>query len=181
MGIGVRQLVTHYSWIGHVMRARQVRGRGGRVGSVTSSGVDRRRGRSRVSGSHSTLSVSHHAPYRTHGPGRKPDVNGMWSEIILAFLALATGFLVIGDFARTQDEILPDHANETPHDVRPRMAADTRGSRPAPFLREPADVHDVAPARRVESIGQVGHGHPYSPTGPSPAHQPSRRGLQDSP
>ncbi len=34
MGIGVRQLVTHYSWIGHVMRARQVRGRG--VGLVPS-------------------------------------------------------------------------------------------------------------------------------------------------
>jgi signal transduction histidine kinase len=61
------------------------------------------------------------------------------------------------------------------------MAADTRGSRPGPFLREPADVHDVAPARRVESIGQVGHGHPYSPTGPSPAHQASRRGLKDWP
>jgi signal transduction histidine kinase len=105
----------------------------------------------------------------------------MLSEIILAVLTLATGFLVIGDFARTRDEILPDHANETPHDVRPRMAADTRGSRPGPFLREPADVHDAAPARRVESIGPVGHGHPYSPTGPSPAHQASRRGLKDWP
>ena len=105
----------------------------------------------------------------------------MFSEIILAVLALAIGFLVIVDFARTRDEILPDHANETPHDVRPRMAADTRGSRPGPFLREPADVHDAAPARRAESIGPVGRDHPHSPGGPSPAHKTSRRGLKDWP
>jgi signal transduction histidine kinase len=105
----------------------------------------------------------------------------MLSEIILAVLALATGFLVIGDFARTRDEILPDHANETPHDAWPRMAADTRGSRPGPFLRDPADVHDAAPARRAESIGPVGHDHPYSPNGPSPAHKTPRRGLKDWP
>jgi signal transduction histidine kinase len=105
----------------------------------------------------------------------------MFSEIILGVLALATGVLVIGDFARTRDEILPDYANETPHDVRPRMAADTRGSRPGPFLREPADVHDAAPARRAESIGPVGHDHPYSPNGPSPAHKTPRRGLKDWP
>jgi HAMP domain-containing protein len=154
-------------------------GKAGRVGSVTRSAVDRRRGRSRGSGSHSTLSVSHYAPYRTHGAGRRPDVNGMLSEIILAVLALATGFLVIGDFARTRDEILPDHANETPHDAWPRMAADIRGSRPGPFLREPADVHDAAPARRAESIGPVGHDHPYSPNGP--AHKTPRRGLKDWP
>ncbi len=49
-------------------------GKGGRVGSVTRSAVDRSRGRSRGSGSHSTLSVSHHAPYRTHGHARRPDV-----------------------------------------------------------------------------------------------------------
>ena len=105
----------------------------------------------------------------------------MFSEIILSVLALATGFLVIVDFARTRDEILPNHANETPHDVRPRLAADTRGGRPGQFLREPADVHDAAPARRAESIGPVGRDHPYSPSGPSPAHKTSRRGLKDWP
>ena len=61
------------------------------------------------------------------------------------------------------------------------MATDTRGSRPGPFLREPADVHDAAPARRAESIGPVGHDHPHSPGGPSPAHKTSRRGLKDRP
>jgi signal transduction histidine kinase len=105
----------------------------------------------------------------------------MWSEIVLAVLALGTGFLVIGDFARTRHEILPEHANETPHDVRPRMVADTRSSRPGAFLREPADVHDAGPARRAESIGPVRRDHPYSPTGPSPAHTASRRGLKDWP
>ena len=105
----------------------------------------------------------------------------MLSEIILAVLALATGFLVIGDFARTRNEILPEHANEMPHDFRPRMAADTRVSRPGAFLREPAAVHDAGPARRAESIGPVGHDRPYSPAGSSPAHQTPRRGLKDWP
>ena len=105
----------------------------------------------------------------------------MWSEIVLAVLALGTGFLVTADFVRTRDEILPEHANETPHDLRPRMAADTRGSHPGPFLREPADMHDAGLARRAESIGPAGHGHPHSPAGPSPAHQASRRGLKDWP
>jgi signal transduction histidine kinase len=61
------------------------------------------------------------------------------------------------------------------------MAADTRGSRPGPFLREPADVYDAGPPRRAESIGPVRHDHPYSPTSPSPAHKTSRRGLKDWP
>jgi signal transduction histidine kinase len=105
----------------------------------------------------------------------------MLSEIILTVLALATGFLVIGDFARTRNEILPEHANERPHDFRPRTAADTRVSRPGAFLREPAAVHDAGPARRAESIGPVGHDRPYSPAGSSPAHQTPRRGLKDWP
>jgi signal transduction histidine kinase len=105
----------------------------------------------------------------------------MLSEIILAVLALATGFLVIGDFARTRNEILPEHAIEMPHDIRPRMAADTRVGRPGAFIREPAAVHDASPARRPESIGPVGHDRPYTPASPSPAHQTPRRGLKDWP
>ena len=105
----------------------------------------------------------------------------MFSEIILAVLALGTGFLVAVDFARTHSEILPEHANEAPHDVGPRMVRDTRGGRTEAFLREPADVHDAGPARRAESIGPAGRDHLYSSTGPSPAHKTSRRGLKDWP
>ena len=105
----------------------------------------------------------------------------MLSEIILAVLALGTGFLVAVDFARTHSEVLPEHANETPHDVRPRMVGDTRSGRTEAFLREPADVHDAGPARHAESISPAGHDHLYSPTGPSPAHKTSRRGLRDWP
>ena len=105
----------------------------------------------------------------------------MLSEILLTVLALGTGFLVVVDFARTRSEIFPEDANETPHDVRPRIVADTRSSRPGAFLREPADVHDAGPARRAESVGPVRHDHPYSPTRPSPAHKTSRRRLKDWP
>jgi signal transduction histidine kinase len=105
----------------------------------------------------------------------------MLSEIILAVLALGTGFLVAVDFARTQDEILPEHASEAPHDVRPRVVGDTRGGRTEAFLREPADVHDAGPDRRAESISPAGRDHLYSPAGPSPAHKTSRRGLKDWP
>lgn len=105
----------------------------------------------------------------------------MLSEILLTVLALGTGFLVVVDFARTRSEIFPEDANETPHDVRPRIVANTRSSRPGAFLREPADVHDAGPARPAESVGPVRHDHPYSPTRPSPAHKTSRRRLKDWP
>ena len=105
----------------------------------------------------------------------------MLSEIILAVLALGTGVLVAVDFARTHSEMLPEHANEAPHDVGPRMVGDTRSGRTEAFLREPADVHDAGPARRAEGVGPAGRDHLYSPTGPSPAHKTSRRGLKDWP
>jgi hypothetical protein len=97
----------------------------------------------------------------------------MLSEIILAVLAVATGFLVLGDFARTHDEILPDHMNEAAHNFGPRMVADTRGGRTPAFLRDAPDVDDaLGPPGRAESISPVGH---------APAHQASSHGLRDWP
>ena len=108
-------------------------------------------------------------------------MSGMLFEIFLTVLVLVVGILVAVDFYRTRDEGLPGHADGSPHDVRPRMVADTRGGRTEAFLREPAAVHDVGPTWRPESISPSADGHQYTRTGPSPVHGRSRRGLKDWP
>ena len=105
----------------------------------------------------------------------------MLFEILLTVLVLVVGILVAVDFYRTRDEGLPGHADGSPHDVRPRMVADTRGGRTEAFLREPAAVHDVGPTWRPESISPSADGHQYTRTGSSPVHGRSRRGLKDWP
>jgi signal transduction histidine kinase len=105
----------------------------------------------------------------------------MFSEIILAVLVLGIGFLVAVDFARTNNEGLPDHVGGTLRDVTPRMAGDTRSGRTEAFLWNPAAARDAGPVRHPESISPSADDHPYSPAGPSPVYRASRRGLKDWP
>ena len=103
----------------------------------------------------------------------------MLSEIFLSALVIAVALLVAGDFSRTKNEGLHEHADGLSHDVRPRTIGDTRAGRAEAFLQEPAAVHDADPTRRPESISPPAGGHQQLRAGPSPVHQRSRRELKN--
>ena len=106
-------------------------------------------------------------------------MSGMLSEIFRSALVIAVALLVAGDFSRTKNEGLHEHADGLSHDVRPRTIGDTRAGRAEAFLQEPAAVHDADPTRRPESISPPAGGHQQLRAGPSPVHQRSRRELKN--
>jgi signal transduction histidine kinase len=109
----------------------------------------------------------------------------MLAEIFLCVLVLTVGILVAGDFYKTESESSHEHADGSPHDLRPRTVADTRGGRTGMFVRESAGTprpgagYDADPARRPESIRPPVGGHQHSRTGASPAPGEARRASKN--
>jgi signal transduction histidine kinase len=119
----------------------------------------------------------------------------MLAEILLGVLVVMVALLIAVDMSKKKSESQHEHADESAHDVRPRVSDATRGGYAQAFPREPAGtgipagtgtaipattaiaagtatpaaVRDAGPARRPESISASAGGSQQPRAVPSPA------------